>query len=98
MVRVQNIRDKNFKEPKDYSSWIEYWEDKMGRDAQACSRVFCSIDEDIVGGHVKKVPDDGNIYLIPLCRGHNTYVYINPYSVPDNVLLVVPECDLEEEV
>lgn len=96
MVRVKNVEG-HFKDPEGYESWIEYWEDKMGRDAEECSRYFCSNKDDIVGALVTKVPDDGNIYLIPLCRSHNTHVFVNPFNVPNNVLYLVPEEDLVVE-
>lgn len=94
MVKVKNVEG-HFKVPEEYESWIEYWEDKMERDADHCSRYFCSHTDDIVGAHVTKVPYDGNVYLIPLCRTHNSHVFVNPFNVPNNVLLLVPEDDLE---
>lgn len=59
--------------------------------------MFCQEDDELVGGHVVKVPDDGNVYLTPLCYSHNHYNYISEYNVLDGNLLLVPDKDLEEE-
>lgn len=95
MAKVKNVQGKHYKIPTGYDSWLEYWEVKKGKEANKCSKLICVKDAE-EGGHVIKVPDDGAIYLIPICYSHNHYTYKSEYNVIDSKLLKVPEEDLEE--
>ena len=96
MAKVKNVTGKHYEVPDGYDSWLDYWEQNIGRSATKCAKLLCSIKKPLEGGHVKKVPDDGYIYLTPLCYKHNYYTYTLEYSVPEKDLLLVPDEDLKE--
>lgn len=97
MTRVKNVKG-HYKVPTGYSSWLNYWERNSHKDAEECSEVNCEGDDDLVGGHLHKVPDDGHIYLTPLCKTHNNYHNEAEFEVPDQLLLQVPKEYLVRDV
>ena len=84
--------------PVGYASWLNYWEKNTHEIAEVCSEENCYVDDELVGGHLYKVPDDGNIYLSPLCMTHNNYHNDDEFEVPDGLLLQVPKEDLKSDV
>jgi len=95
MARVKNVQGKHYEIPYGFDSWLDYWETYKGEEAGKCSKYFCQKDA-VEGGHVVRVPDDGSIYLVPICYTHNHYTFTSEYYVPDSALLKVPEEDLVE--
>lgn len=81
--------------PKDYQSWLEYWEKnkdfmldpKLKYYCPGCKKLF--LREDFDGCHVQKVDsDDQKWYVIPLCSGCNHRT--EEMDVDENLLLNVP--------
>lgn len=97
MAIVKNVKG-HYKTPLGYASWLNYWERNSHEIAEVCSEVHCEEADDLVGSHLRKVPDDGNIYLAPLCMTHNNYRNEDEFEVPDGLLLQVPKEDLKEDV
>lgn len=97
MARVINVKG-YYKVPTGYSSGLNYWERNSHNDAEECSEVNCEENDDLVGGHLHKVPDDGYIYLVPLCKTHNNYHNEADFEVPDRLLLQVPNEDLVRDI
>lgn len=89
MALVKNINgsvDNN--PPSGYSSWREYWEQKMGRKFSNCSCLSCAKKAE-VGGHVKKVYGSNEWYIVPICYSHNSSANTSSYEVRDADLLPV---------
>ena len=63
-MKVRNVEG-HFENPPQ-GSWIAYWEEKAEKKAAECNDVTCHETNDLVGGHVLKVPFDGAVYLTPL--------------------------------
>lgn len=88
MTLVKNvIGSSKYDPPSGYSSWREYWEDKMKRRFSDCSRVDC-IREAEDGGHVK-LASGSNKYIVPLCKECNNPANTDPFFVRDNDLLTL---------
>ena len=99
MVKVKNVQG-HYKIPSGYNSWLNYWERKMNKIANACQKNRCNVkDKDkLEGGHVYKVWDENTIFLVPICYDHNHYTFTDEYEVPDDMLLEVPKEDLVRDV
>lgn len=99
MVKVKNVQG-HYKVPSGYSSWLNYWERKMKKTAEACQKNGCeeSDKDKLTGGHVYKVGDENTIFLVSICYDHNHYTFTDEYEVPDGMLLEVPKEDLVRDV
>lgn len=73
-----------------YSSWLEYWEDKVGKEVAYCGAKGC-MGTGLVGAHVQKAySNDNKWYNVPLCRNCNkrtdTFEVVYPLvPVPSNL-------------
>lgn len=92
MTAVKNVNGSSrFNVPNGYSSWIEYYEQVMGKSAFFCGASDCLHYHDLVGAHVQKVNNaDKKMYIVPLCRGCNQRtdefdVYMPLAPVPSNL-------------
>lgn len=56
--------------PIGYSSWLDFWEKKKGKKADACEVLGCKSNPD-VGGHVIKSGEGGKEYILPMCYSCN---------------------------
>ena len=56
--------------PYKYSSWLDLWEQKKGKEASGCSVYECTGSSDL-GGHVIKVGEGGKEYILPMCYSCN---------------------------
>lgn len=92
-IKVKNVEG-HFENPPQ-GSWIAYWEEKTGAYAVECNDVTCHETDDIIGGHVLKVPFDNNVYLTPLCRDRNDWHKTDVYEVDSDNLIPVPLEDLK---
>lgn len=97
MEKVKNVQG-HYNVPVGYSSWLNYWERKMKKTVDVCQKNGCDEKEDLEGGHVQIVGDEENVYLIPICHKHNHYTFTDEYAVPKDMLLKVPEEDLERAI
>ncbi len=87
MALVQNIHGSaDNTPPAGYSSWKEYWEKKKNKKFSLCSCTTC-FQKASVGGHVKKVHDSNEWYIVPLCSSCNSYANTDPFEVNDADLL-----------
>lgn len=71
--------------PSGYSSWLDFWESKMGKKASKCEVLLCKGDAD-VGGHVIKSGEGGKEHILPLCYSCN--------NKPDGEVFKAWESDL----
>ena len=92
-LRVKNVEGHFVNPPQ--GSWIAYWEEKTGKKAILCNDVTCDESNDLVGGHVLRVPFDGIVYLTPLCRDRNDWHKDDVYEVDSDNLFSVPLEDLK---
>lgn len=92
-IKVRNVEG-HYKTPPQ-GSWLAYWEEKTGNKAKECNDCSCNKTKDLVGGHVQKVPDDGSIYLTPICQDRNDYHKKDTYLVEEEKVIEVPAKDLE---
>ncbi len=92
-MKVRNVEG-HFENPPQ-GSWIAYWEEKAEKKAAECNDVTCHETNDLVGGHVLKVPFDGAVYLTPLCRDRNDWHKTDIYEVDDVNVISVPFEDLK---
>jgi hypothetical protein len=92
-INVKNVEG-HFENPPQ-GSWIAYWEEKTGKKANECNDVTCHEANDLVGGHVLKVPFDGKVYLTPLCKGRNDWHKTDVYEIDGENLFPVPFEDLK---
>ncbi len=56
--------------PTGYSSWLEFWEEKMGKKATDCEVYLCE-EKAKVGGHVIKSGEGSKEYILPMCSKCN---------------------------
>lgn len=89
MTLVKNVEGSSkYDPPRGYSSWKEYWESRKRRKFSFCSCTSCrNRAED--GGHVRKLYNTSNMYIIPLCSRHNNPSNTDAYSVRDEDLLAI---------
>lgn len=92
-ILVRNVVG-HYKTPPQ-GSWLAYWEEKTGNKARECNDCSCNTTKDLIGGHVQKVPDDGSIYLTPICQDRNDYHKTDAYYVDEEKVIKVPAKDLE---
>ena len=97
MEKVKNVQG-HYNIPAGYSSWLNYWERKMKKTAEVCQKDKCNEKENLEGGHVHIVGDEETVYLVPICYEHNLYTFTDEYEVPKDMLLKVPEEDLERAI
>ena len=71
--------------PPGYSSWLDFWEKKKGKNADTCEVRGCSGAPDL-GGHVIKSGQGPKEYIVPLCYSCN--------NKPDNEEFEAWEGDL----
>lgn len=89
MAIVKNLNGtSDNRPPAGYSSWKEYWEEKMNRRFSLCSCTDCYKTAEI-GGHVKKVNGSGEWYIVPICQEHNRLSSVYQYEVKDADMLRV---------
>lgn len=70
IVTIKNIEI----EPTDNckcGSWLNHWNNFNNKPSVFCSEIRCTKMFDLVGAHVKKIGNDENSYIIPLCEGHS---------------------------
>jgi hypothetical protein len=54
-------------------SWMNHWEKGFGNYSRYCTVIGCLEDSNLVAGHVRKTNQaDTAIYIVPLCREHNS--------------------------
>ena len=88
MTLVKNvIGSSEYDLPRGYSSWREYWEDKMKRRFSDCSREGCNRKAED-GGHVQKT-NGSSKFIVPLCKECNNPANTDSYFVRDNDLLAL---------
>jgi len=88
MVMVKNLNNTSGREPKDYDSWLEFWEAKTGKKANKCA--CCPADAE-VGAHVKKDSVfDNEWYIIPLCNRCNQKPSEDRFYVAEEMVPVNP--------
>ena len=92
-IKVKNVEG-HFENPPQ-GSWIAYREEKADAVAVECNDVTCHETDDIVGGHVVKVPFDHKVYLTPLCRDRNDWHKTDVYEIDSDNLIPVPLEDLK---
>lgn len=51
-------------------SWLSHWEAFHQGKSEFCSFYGC-FSTDLEGAHVHLIPDDNQVYIIPLCHAHN---------------------------
>ena len=87
---VRNLRSGSRPAPAGYSSWLDYWGRRTGKDAGMCHHSTCyrtATD----GAHVQLVNGGSEWYIVPLCHSCNLkygeslfvegpLVPVNPYS------------------
>lgn len=58
--------------PKNYSSWLGFWEQKSGKIASKCSACGSNKIENIIGAHVYNSSyNNSTEYIVPLCKSCN---------------------------
>lgn len=62
---VKNLNNTSLRKPKKEKTWLEYWENNVGKKAQMCH--CCRTSENIVGAHVKRLYLS-DWYIVPLCK------------------------------
>ena len=97
MVKVINVHG-HYNVPAGYGSWLNYWERKKKKTAEVCQKNGCKETDNLEGGHVYLVGDEETVYLVPICCKHNHYTLTDEYEVPEDMLLEVPEDDLERSI
>lgn len=97
MIKVKNLQG-HYNVPAGYGSWLNYWEIKKNKTVVICQKNGCNEKDGLEGGHVHIVGDEATVYLVPICHKHNHYTLTDEYEVPEEVLLKVPEEDLERAV
>ncbi len=70
MIDIRNL-NKTKDKSCECNTWKEHWEKHIGLKADRCYIDGCK-ELDIVGAHIKRV-DNGNHFIIPLCRKHNGF-------------------------
>jgi len=91
MPYVHNIKGTSDRDPKGYSSWLEFWEDKKGKTKSLCSNLHCANKLE-VGAHVQKDgATDKHWYITPLCKPCNNKK--ESFYVSDDDLVRVTEDD-----
>lgn len=84
---VKNLREGSRPAPAGYSSWLDYWEKKVGRKAGICHRDGC-YSKAMDGAHVQLVFGGDEWYIVPLCHNCNTQFgnrfYVEGPLVPVN--------------
>lgn len=71
-IKIKNAKGYEYddKVPNGYASWLDYWEKLKNQQAKYCKARYClGVAE--VGGHVKKIGNDTNIYILPIDKDHN---------------------------
>lgn len=72
--KVHNLQEGNRPVPAGYSSWLNYWERKVGHAAGNCHKRPNTCQNDATdGAHVQLDASYGNNnwYIVPLCHLHN---------------------------
>ena len=70
-IKVKNKKGTADKTPpSDYSSWLDFWEKKKGKEATVCEVRGCDENPD-VGGHVIKSEEGSKEYILPMCDSCN---------------------------
>ncbi len=91
MVKVKNLHNTSDRNPKNYSTWKEFWKAKKGYWPDDCSASDCAKSAE-VGAHVKKVgSSDNSWYIVPLCSGCNKRT--DEFDVPEYRLVPVNDKD-----
>ena len=70
-ILVKNLNNTAGRSPKGAASWLEWWQQHRPQSGKPhCSS--CGAQDNIVGGHVKKVnSDDCRWFIVPLCKQCN---------------------------
>lgn len=70
-IKVKNKKGTSDKTlPSGYTSWLDFWEKKKGKEATICEAKGCSGGPDN-GGHVIKSGEGSKEYILPICDSHN---------------------------
>ena len=78
--------------PKEYNSWIDYWDDKCSYSLHKCA---CCGGRKEVGGHVikEKCENDRKWYIVPLCNKCNASSNEKYFEVDEGYLVPVSDQD-----
>ena len=89
-MKVTNVEESSKElKPKDYNSWIHFWQEKTGYEALICSACDCW-GRDIEGAHVQDALGfDKSVYIVPLCKACNHRT--DEFEVPDDLMLKIPK-------
>ena len=88
-IEVKNKKGTSSKTPPTgYRSWLDFWENKKGKNATQCEAMLCSGTPD-VGGHVIKSGEGGKEYILPLCYSHNNMSESENYKAWESDLVPV---------
>ena len=92
MAYVHNIKGTSNRAPKEFDSWIDFWEQHINQKAEKCSSIYClDSTDDLVGAHVQKADknDEKSWYIIPLCKACNHPSNTKTMLVSDEFLVPV---------
>jgi hypothetical protein len=100
-IRVCNAVETSNYKPLDGGDWIDYWEQKSGKDRNTvvCQNPKCN-HSDVVGAHVVSIDyATPYIYIAPLCRDcNNKKESLEPFYIDPNLCVPMPdECLFEED-
>lgn len=88
MVLVKNKPNtSNENPPEGFSSWIDFWNCKKGREATCCRCCSHNKKSDLKGCHV--IDENENTYITPLCSECNFYTNTDYFFVNENDLVKI---------
>ncbi len=89
-VLVKNLSGTTGKTlPKGYTSWLDFWEKKKGKNSFYCRKILCNQIAE-VGGHVIIKNTTNKEYIVPICKSCNN-TYDHEFYVAESDLVEIHE-------